>query len=105
MEKLPCPSCRGPVDPGSGRGRPPVYCSVVCRRLAELRLKILLGRIDKSENGLRSLAADDSWILQEPERELRVRLLTQWLAEDRSELRLLLGKSSSKMAKKNDDRP
>lgn len=38
-----CPVCGGPVALGS-RGRPRVYCSVPCRRTAERRRAVEVGR-------------------------------------------------------------
>jgi hypothetical protein len=35
-----CPVCDEPIEPRTGPGRPPTYCSVLCRRNAEYARKL-----------------------------------------------------------------
>ena len=51
-----CPKCGGEVPSHEGRGRPSVYCSATCRRLAELeirRLQRLLEGLERRRSSAR----------------------------------------------------
>lgn len=88
-----CPSCGIGLKRKRGRGRPAVYCSEPCRRLAEFTLRILARRIDRQEVELRELQASAQRImtLDEEIRRARVALVRKWLAEDQAKLAALLG--------------
>lgn len=55
-----CPKCGGEVQGHEGRGRPSVYCSATCRRLAELEIRRLQRLLEALEKR-RSLARLNGW--------------------------------------------
>lgn len=82
-----CASCGAELEPKSGAGRPSVYCSEPCRRMAEFQIRALVRRLDKAEIELRGIKAGE-WCSQ-PER--RIRALRRWIKKDTAKLRALLG--------------
>ncbi len=44
-----CPKCGKPVPIHDGPGRPSVYCSATCRRLAELAIRRINKQMEKVE--------------------------------------------------------
>jgi hypothetical protein len=48
----PCPVCGCTVDPVVGRGRPKLFCSAPCRRLATAEVRRLDARIGRLEDEL-----------------------------------------------------
>ena len=95
-----CPSCGVDVEQTTGPGRPRVYCGETCRRLAELRLRLLSRRLDKNETDLRELGAGGGF-WSPAERRSHSRLLKQWIAQDSAELHTLLGKQPVETIQKN----
>lgn len=55
-----CPKCGGEVPSHEGRGRPSVYCSATCRRLAELEIRRLQRLLEGLERR-RSSARLNGW--------------------------------------------
>ena len=103
MEKLTfCASCGADIEPRSGPGRPSVYCSDPCRRMAEFRIRGLVRRLDKSEVELRALKVGGGF-LDDDDRRRRMRALRRWIALDTARLRAFLGGKDSKDAGKNQD--
>ena len=88
-----CASCGTPLEPRDGPGRPSVYCSEGCRRLAEFRLRAIVKRLDAAELELRRVSAERSGFgaLRGSERRRRVQTLKRWIAEDLAKMRSLLG--------------
>lgn len=93
-----CPVCTGEIEQTSGVGRPKTYCSEVCRRLAEHRLRSLSKRIDTTEISLRELRGGGGY-WPDDSRQQRMRLLKRWLAQDDAELRKLLGQNDQNPVK------
>src|SRR5687768_12211827 len=88
-----CASCGTELEPHAGPGRPSVYCSEPCRRMAEFRIRGLVKRIEKAELEIRELNARYGRFeyADADERRSRLREMRRWLAEDQARLRALLG--------------
>jgi hypothetical protein len=52
-----CRACGGPLPAYSGRGRPPTYCGVPCRRRAERRLRAARVQAAQPSGGYGALLA------------------------------------------------
>ncbi len=50
-----CPKCGAPIPDAGGPGRPKIFCSTGCRRLAEYEIRRLNETIGKLEDSARSL--------------------------------------------------
>ena len=94
-----CPSCGADVEQTTGPGRPRIYCSETCRRVAEFRIRALGRRLDKNEVDLRELQGGTGF-LSDDERRARLRMIKVWLAADYVELRALLGQTPVETIKK-----
>src|SRR3954453_9995626 len=94
-----CASCACEIERREGAGRPNVYCSGPCRRMAEFQVRGLVKRIDQAELELRELLGADAGKFQhldKYERDGRARLLKRRLAADRAKLLALLGGGNGK---------
>lgn len=93
VEKLsPCPSCGAALPPHEGGpGRPAVYCSEPCRRLAEFRIRALCRRIEKYELEQREVKAGNHSYYEQEDYDRRLRALRTWIKRDNATLRALLG--------------
>lgn len=89
-----CASCGAALEQREGPGRPSIYCSDGCRRMAEFRIRALVRRVDRHETQIRELVADDLGDyphLDNDERKRLLKIVRRWLAEDQATLRALLG--------------
>jgi hypothetical protein len=88
-----CPKCNTPLPSYQGRGRPPSYCSVGCRRAAEFELRRINNRLERLEDELDS-AKHDRWRLHDclgRSQDERVRDIEKAIADAELRLRALLG--------------
>lgn len=86
-----CASCGAEIEPHSGPGRPSVYCSEPCRRMAEFAIRGLVRRLDKAEIQLRETKAGGWSGFDDDDRRARMRALRRWIKADSAKLRALLG--------------
>lgn len=90
MPALNCATCGAELPAAKGGpGRPPSYCGVACRRLAELQIRTLSRRIDAYRIEQRELKYRGPEYFDD-EREKRLRALRRWIRTDEERLRLLL---------------
>lgn len=90
-----CARCRATFEREPGPGRPPAYCGVTCRRLAEYEIRRLDRRIAVYELEQRGLKYDGpaDFDHDEQERQKRMRALRKWIADDEARLRDLVAAS------------
>ena len=87
-----CPKCGKPVPPAAALGRPSIYCSQTCRRLAEFEISRLNKRLERLEDQLLQLSmagaeTRDGYGRRKPE---QIAILQTAIVEQEHRLQLLL---------------
>ncbi|MBL8340036.1 MAG: hypothetical protein JNL30_01110 [Rubrivivax sp.] len=85
-----CLKCSAPIELAPGPGRPPRYCGVTCKRLVEYEVRRLDKRIAAYELELRGLQFDGPDLVDNAQRQKRMRALRGWIRTDQERLRVLL---------------
>jgi hypothetical protein len=96
-----CAVCVMPLQLKEGPGRPPTYCGEGCRRLAEMRIRLVTRRLAAYEGELREVEAGCPGRfahLEPDELRKRARDLRRWMRADTTELQALFGSSEIKKA-------
>lgn len=93
MATLACVKCGGAIERKPGPGRPPSYCSELCKRLVEYEVRRLDRRLAGYALELRGLRYDGPAHFDddEAERLKRMRALRRWIDVDERRLRVLIG--------------
>ncbi|MCB1995336.1 MAG: hypothetical protein H6933_04805 [Burkholderiaceae bacterium] len=91
-----CIKCGTPLAEHTGPGRPPTYCSTVCRRLVEYEIRRLDRRLGDYEFQLREEQADRNeadYFVDNlgRNRTQRINDLKKWIKADSARLRELCG--------------
>jgi hypothetical protein len=90
-----CAVCDTPLQLKEGPGRPPTYCGEGCRRLAEMRIRLVTRRLAAYEGELREVEAGCPGRfahLEPDELRKRARDLKRWMKADAAELHLLFSR-------------
>ena len=95
-----CAKCGSAIERTPGPGRPPSYCSDLCKRLVEYEVRRIDRRLSGYEIELRGLKYDGpDWDEEaEGERQKRMRALRRWIQGDEVRLRELLGAGRNNQA-------
>ena len=87
-----CPACRNAFTPNA-TGRPALFCSVGCRRAAEMKTRRLQERLTRLENEAETCRRDRSGLIDVMgnTKEQRQQDVAEEIASAERELRLLMG--------------
>lgn len=92
-----CAKCGAPLDKPSGAGRPRIYCSTACRRLAELAIRRLNRRLEHLEEIMSHarISLGGAYAESECERHGRLQRVSAEIELTKTRLRALLSEDAS----------